>query len=239
MKWWWIAGAVVAWTLLRESPEPAPSNPSPSKPPGGKPPKPPVKLPTKPPAKGDGPPILVIGDSLGVGLAPPLAQRHARVKGAAENGTTIDHWATTGDAFGRSPLSDALKTSPSSLVLISLGTNDVASGAPAESKRAKARAIVERIIEAGSLPVWILPPTLPTLSAANAAALRAVLLDELAARADVFDSAAVPFERAPDQIHATPQGYDQWAAAIVAHLGQRGLIETPATRALRRAGLGV
>lgn len=156
--------------------------------------------------------VRVIGDSLGVGLAPPLRKLLGSVEGAAIGGTRIDSWVELGkrkNIGGNAPV-----------VLVSLGTNDIASGVTAAALHDFVPRLVHQIRMGNSRVGWIGPPTLPQ----NGAAFRAALALELqAAKVPLFDSAAIAFERSPDRIHATSAGYATWAAAVAAWLPGAGL----------------
>lgn len=156
---------------------------------------------------------LLVGDSLAVGLAPPMRSRFRAAGGDLDargiNSTTIDHWAQG------SALAESLAQSHPALTLVSLGTNDLAAK-PAEHKRAHILALVGRIRAAGSDVAWILPPSMPL---ADRGGTRAILAEELARLSvPAFDSQKLTLPRASDGIHLTPAGYDMWAAHVVAWL---------------------
>lgn len=157
--------------------------------------------------------VVLAGDSLAVGLAGPLGKLLGDVDGIGKNSTTIDHWA------GALALDQALATKPR-LVLVSLGTNDIAAADNANAKRPKIAAIVDKVRAARAAIGWVLPPSLPW----PGYGVRAALAQELSARnVPAFDSEALAFERAPDGVHATPAGYAAWAAAIAAWVKASGL----------------
>lgn len=150
--------------------------------------------------------VLLVGDSLAVGLAGPLEQA-ARADGAAfaatvKGGTTTRHWAS-GSQSAR--LRAALELGPD-LVLVCLGTNDAASGPSAY--RPDAAALVALLRADGRRVVWILPPILPAHF--DAATVRATVAG---LGVDTFDSERLTIPRF-DGIHATPAGYRYWAGEI-------------------------
>lgn len=148
--------------------------------------------------------VLLVGDSLAVGLAPNL-QRLASFAGdsfAAEatTGTRSDQWA---------PKMPSLLTKyDPTLVLISLGTNDANMSDPTQN-RGYVRSIVEAVRASGARLVWILPPTLPPKLKAQP--VRDMIVDT---GIETYDSYLIQIPRAGDGIHPTPSGYSSWASAI-------------------------
>lgn len=213
MSWWLVAMGLGAYLLTRDGAEPAgaPAGPVPSAGP----------FPGPSPTPGPKVPVIrgiatghtsVIGDSLGVGLAPALRKLLGSVDGAAINGTRIDTWEELGkrqNIGGNAPV-----------VLVSLGTNDIASGVMPPRVRALVPHLVHEVRMGNSKVGWIGPPTLPWAGTE----LRAALASELASQnVPLFDSTRIAFERAPDRIHATAAGYATWAQAIAAWLPTVGL----------------
>jgi lysophospholipase L1-like esterase len=150
--------------------------------------------------------VLLVGDSLAAGMASPLKRRLAEdgatLATVARGGTSIRQWARSGW------LAEALAQARPALVLVSLGTNDMV----AEGNRTEdIRAILDRVREVGAPVVWVEPPSMPTLR--DRAGVRATL-HATVPRASLFPSPSVPIQRAKDQIHATPQGYADLAAAL-------------------------
>jgi len=153
--------------------------------------------------------LLVIGDSLAVGLSPPLRDLATSARMAFEAtatvGTRIDQWA---DSAG---LGQTLGSFRPSLTLISLGTNDeYLTGTDAVSRqREKVRVLLARIKAAGSDYVWIGPPTLPKPSNGIVSMLR----DEIPS-SHYYPSDALEIPRGSDGIHPTARGYAGWAGAL-------------------------
>lgn len=155
---------------------------------------------------GPGSKVLLIGDSLAVGLAPPLGAlaKDAKVQLASmgRTGTTINAWS--GGALG-AELNAKLAEFKPGLVLVSLGTNDeyLSPASLARVKDDTERLL--RLLEPYPV-VWILPPTLPkTIGVAAYLKSRAP---------HPFDSSAYSIPRASDQIHPTVAGYSGWAGKI-------------------------
>lgn len=149
--------------------------------------------------------VALVGDSLGVGMGPPL-RKLVEAEGAALDvratvGTTIRQWA-------RNPwLSEVLARKPA-VVVVSLGTNDL----PLAGDRTEdVKSIVRQVQTAGAELAWVEPPTMPTLP--DRGNVRAVLHAAVPAES-LFPGPSVAFERAPDQIHATPRGYATLAEAV-------------------------
>ena len=150
--------------------------------------------------------VLLVGDSLAAGLGPPL-KRLVGADGATlatvgRVGTTIRQWAR--GAW----LAEAITQAKPGLVLVSLGTNDMESPGDRSGDIA---AIVDRVRAAGAGLVWIEPPDMPTLR--DRAQVRTTLHATIPAER-LFPGPSVPIQRAKDQIHATPQGYADLAAAL-------------------------
>lgn len=164
--------------------------------------------------------VLVIGDSLAVGMMPTfagLAQRDGHEfygKGCpmgatggsactAVTGSSTPQWAR--DAW----IGSALAASRPSLVLISLGTNDFKGGASyAPTVRSAAQSIAAKIRAAGALPIWIDPLRMPFEDSAMA---RDAWRNS---GAIAFDSSQLDFKRAGDGVHLTPAGYQGWAEQV-------------------------
>ncbi len=171
--------------------------------------------------------ILLIGDSLAVGLATPLGAL-AKDKGLAFQaiatvGTRIDQWAQS------QPLKDALESFKPTIVLISLGTND-AYMLPPPDVGVRQAPYMDALLTAiasgwthtddlGLGPraiVWIAPPTLPD-AAVSLAPVRALIADQAALlhrRISIFPSDRLTLARGPDNIHPVVSAYAAWAGAI-------------------------
>lgn len=149
--------------------------------------------------------ILLVGDSLAVGLASEL-RRLAATDGVAVVGveaivsTRLDQWAP------KMPV--LLAQYKPDLVLVSLGTNDAGMSVPTSNAGA-ASSIVSAIGAAGARAFWIGMPTLP--SRLQADVVRQMIQ---ATGVNYFDSRNVSFERAGDGIHATTGGYAAWMQAM-------------------------
>lgn len=149
--------------------------------------------------------LLVVGDSLAVGLGPWLKAmalqsgfEYAAVD--ARVGTRADQW----DA----KVPGLLALHRPTLVLVSLGTNDAAMDDPTVNRQ-RFQNVVDAVRATGARPVWVGMPSLPQR-------LKADLVRQMiqATGVDYFDSRTVSFERTADGIHATPAGYSVWAKAI-------------------------
>lgn len=146
--------------------------------------------------------VLLVGDSLAVGLAPPLrASLGTRFASDARGGTVARQWITRGW------LAAALAQHKPTLVLVSSGTNDAAGQITAEAFAANVRDVTALAAQHGARVVWLAPPPMPYATAQIPAGLAASGVPTLTPPADL--------ERAPDKIHCTPRGYAQWAARIL------------------------
>jgi lysophospholipase L1-like esterase len=153
--------------------------------------------------------LLLVGDSLAMGLAPHL-QALSRDAGhpfqsVAQISTTIEHWSH--DAL----LTSALEQLKPNYVLICLGTNDAYSSQPLETVKFKLKKLLDKVQAAGAVPLWITPPKLPPKARQDVLQL----LD--AATPNRFQSRDLALPQ-PDGIHSTPRGYAGWAGAIWAWL---------------------
>jgi lysophospholipase L1-like esterase len=168
--------------------------------------------------------VLLIGDSLAVGMAPFFATmaKEAGVdfKAMATVGTRIDQWAANAD------LKNLLEAFQPELVLVSLGTNDsFMQGADAVSKQ---QAQLEKLLalltqwprsrDYGLGPdnvVWIGPPTLPNPpNPGMAKMIQDAAGSALSPRFYYFHSEKLSMPRGPDNLHPTARGYAGWAGAV-------------------------
>jgi len=153
--------------------------------------------------------ILLVGDSLAVGLGPFLKQlakeRNVAFEVLAKEGTRLDQWATS--QMLRTKLAEFQPT----LVLVSLGTNDeYLTGKDVVPKQTAAfdtllGALMTVHPEA---VVWIGPPTLPKPKSNGITAMLQAKTDHY------FPSESLTIPRGPDQLHPTARGYAGWAGAI-------------------------
>ncbi|MBQ9406079.1 MAG: hypothetical protein IJU37_04975 [Desulfovibrio sp.] len=157
--------------------------------------------------------IVLAGDSLAVGLAPPLQRLLPHVLPVAQDGRrACDAQHIPEDA---------------SRVILSLGTNDVDRKAPLGWESAYAQRLQAIMRTApGALWVWLLPPPMEepdreffvqqrrTIIRATAA-LHMALVMEPWPGADYTAFLNGLRIRDEDGIHCTPHGYALWAQAIV------------------------
>lgn len=153
--------------------------------------------------------ILLIGDSLGLGLTAPLRLRAQQAQipfdVLCKQSTRIDQWAGSPD------LSKALARFRPTLVMVSLGTNDEFMGpGVVESQRAALRRLMQQLLQQPGVQNvgWIAPPSLPR----QTNGIRAMLEEELGPQ--LFHSERLDIPRQPDKLHPTPQGYVLWADEI-------------------------
>ena len=158
-------------------------------------------------AVGPGDRVLLIGDSLAVGLTKPmqaLADAQGIVfRGHAEVGTRIDQWD------GGARWDAALQGFSPTVVVISLGTNDFKMFDPATQQAGHITGLLQKIRDLGARSAWIIPPTMPFPDKG----LRQAIADagpDLALHAEQI----VNIPRAEDKIHYTPSGYTMFAQAL-------------------------
>lgn len=154
--------------------------------------------------------MLLLGDSLAVGLGPPLkklaASKGIGVAHDGKVGTTSAAWA-----HGQSLAADLARDNFDT-VLVSLGTNDMAGSWTAEQVASYMGAIVDAVQKRGARVVWVAPPRMPTLR--EEAVRKAIASLGVA----VFPSDALEIPRGGDKIHPTAIGYAGWAGAILSWL---------------------
>lgn len=170
--------------------------------------------------------ILLVGDSLAVGLSTPLAalakDHGIAFQAIAIVGTRIDQWAQSAD------LTAQLQSFQPTIVLISLGTNDAymipSSGVTIGQRQAPyMEALLSKIEMAGPRAVvWIEPPTLPDAAVSLTSVRQLIeaqhsidLPKHLKPRVSLFMSQRLTISpRAPDGIHPVVSGYAYWAGKI-------------------------
>lgn len=160
-------------------------------------------------------PVLLIGDSLAVGLGPRLARL------ADSCGTRFGYSATVGSHvqdWTHARFAEALTTMggpegiTGGVVLVSLGGNDFQHGDPSAVDAAIGD-LLARIASAGAAVRWIAPPTLPFDDTAGARALWRHWLGR-DPWTGYYPTDEVRYPVAPDGIHPTARGYAELAAAI-------------------------
>jgi lysophospholipase L1-like esterase len=168
--------------------------------------------------------VLLIGDSLAVGMAPYFAAlaKEAGVdfKAMATVGTRIDQWAANPD------LKKLLESFQPDLILVSLGTNDsfMQGAGIVEKQQAQLEKLLAlltqwpRSKDYGLGPehlVWIGPPTLPKPpSPGISKMIQDAAGSALSPRFFYFHSEKLEMPRGPDSLHPTARGYAGWAGAI-------------------------
>lgn len=167
--------------------------------------------------------VLLIGDSLAVGLTVPLRalakEQGIAFQGIGVVGTRIDQWAHSPE------LGQALQSFQPTVVLISLGTNDAYMMGPPDVGTRQAPSMEKLLtqIEASGprAIVWILPPKLPTKAISLASVLTLIeaqhaidLPKHLRPRVSIFPSGRLTLARGPDEIHPVASGYAAWAGAL-------------------------
>lgn len=159
------------------------------------------------PSVGAGARVLLVGDSLSVGLKTPLGaiatRTGAELLAFAESGTTMRRWLNDG------AVSLALQQFNPHLVLVSLGTNDSKGNTPDATLAEQVGQMKTWLTSTGAKLVWILPPKLPFPERVSPAVK--------AAGIEGFPSAALPIPQ-PDGIHTSGRGYAGWAEHIWAFL---------------------
>lgn len=172
--------------------------------------------------------VLLVGDSLAVGLASPLsvlaATNSVPFEAHGVVSTRVDQWANgatvsepvsaqtiaiTGQPPGQKrvelDLDGYLERFRPTHVLISLGTNDAAGAGVSKENVAR---LIAKVMKAGATPLWIGPPTMPF---PGVDAVRGVVKES---GVRYFPSEILEVSRAKDRIHPTRVGYASWAYAV-------------------------
>lgn len=153
--------------------------------------------------------VLLVGDSHAVGLRVPLGDELTRggwsFAADARGGTSALQW--------RAWIGPALGAHAPDLVLVSLGGNDFQTSRPADVSTAIGD--IARQIQAIGAALWWLDPRLEGSSLVD----RVGVVDWWRAVAARVLVAGPTVTIAADAIHATAQGYRNWAADIAAAFG--------------------
>lgn len=151
--------------------------------------------------------VLLIGDSLALGLTTPMKQlaEESGVSGFLGHGivnTRIPDWASS------DWLDQALADFQPTLILVSLGTNDEKTSPGAVGREEPAfHELLEKLQGSGAQVVWIGPPELPFERQGVSEMVRAFV-------PHYFDSEQLDIPRSPDGLHPNAAGYAGWAGAI-------------------------
>jgi len=168
---------------------------------------------TAPPKLVQGDAVVLLGDSLGEGLTPPL-RAILDAAGIGMVSTAVKGWNAhqTAKTYLGSDL-------PATAVVVSLGTNDAAQISP-ELEAADVQAIVDTAFARGAKRfIWVVPPNyaIPTppspATPAKQQAFAALWSDPRVERVE-----ASPAQLAGDDMHLPPAGYGELADQIAAVL---------------------
>jgi len=152
--------------------------------------------------------MLLLGDSLAVGLKAPMGQLandfgvSFRARGVV--GSRIADWAKS------TSVDEEMAFGPT-IVMLSIGTNDMKMLSPVSEKK-DLGILLSKLGSGGADVVIIGPPKMPFPDNG----VRQMLASS---GATVFPSDALIIPRGPDKIHPTAKGYSGWAGAIWAWLG--------------------
>lgn len=152
--------------------------------------------------------VLLIGDSLGVGLShrfKQLAKEYGYIPYShVINGSQTIQWRRYIDA-------DIDKYKPS-LVIISLGTNDAVLSDTWVLKHADDYKILSDKIKAGGADVvWIGPPKMKSSRIQSQEMVMSLIKERVVF---YYDSTLIDFNRSLDGIHSTPSGYSMWMDSV-------------------------
>lgn len=147
--------------------------------------------------------VLLIGDSMGQGLKLPLKKNvesngHKFVS-AVERSSSIIRWA------GTKKLNKLLKEHKANYVIISLGSNDIASK-QLEYYEERIEKIIEKMPDTKF--IWVGPPLWK-----KDTGMEEMMANKIGDER-YFDSKSITIPRAGDGIHPTWKGYKLWADSI-------------------------
>lgn len=154
--------------------------------------------------------ILLLGDSLAVGLGDPFSAI------AANNGVAVDVRAVSGKTavYWQPYVRELLNTVRPDMLLVSLGTNDAVASNPAPYVGA-IKSICSMAADSGTRLAWIVPPSLPLEPPNRFPSLGAINQAIFDCSPEAIDvSGSLQAMRAGDGIHFTGQGYAAWAKLI-------------------------
>jgi hypothetical protein len=154
-----------------------------------------------------GEPVLLIGDSIGVGIERPLRERleayGSHLDALVKIGTTARYWSTHLDGRdGGYPV-----------ILVSLGSNDVALGP--EQEDADLAHLAALLQSRGNAVYWITPPSFRQGAFKPKQQLWADMMRDHGIPELDLDGPQPSVEYDPMRLHLTPDGYAQMAGQIV------------------------
>jgi lysophospholipase L1-like esterase len=161
--------------------------------------------------------ILLVGDSLSVGLRFPLSalakESGFELKHIGKEGTAMNAWSA--DTGHGASLNGELSGWRPSVVLVSLGTNDEAikkynpSANVVTQQAPYLTRLLAKVRASGAQVLWIGPPANTFMSPE----LRKLIRESVGAD-HYFPSEKYDLQKQPDGIHPTVKGYGAWGGAI-------------------------
>lgn len=152
--------------------------------------------------------VLLLGDSIGVGLEKPL--RHlletygSHFDSMVEVGTSAGSWAPrVSDADGGYDV-----------ILLSLGSNDIASGVVVPSESQKLDELLSHLRSRGAKTYWIVPPSFREEGLTNVQQDFTDLMGQKGLFPLPIQGPQQDVSKDPMRLHLTPQGYQAYAAQI-------------------------
>jgi len=159
------------------------------------------------PMVGPGSRVLLIGDSMAVGLTPHV-KRLSNASGAdcqvlTQAGSHVEQWLV---GQSHDALIATLRELKPTLVVAALGLSDSKSGLSVEHIRSKALMLATQLTVDGAALLWVLPPALPfedrMTPALSGSSIR------------TFVTRRLPLPKGPDGMSPTAAGYAGWARQL-------------------------
>jgi lysophospholipase L1-like esterase len=179
--------------------------------------------------------VLLVGDSLSVGLKSPLGNLIKQTGAAFDHvgrvGTRIDQWASTTKDDGKN-LDSALASFKPTIVVVSLGTNDEAPRKGNKNydvwkkQQAAFKALVAKFGDARLF--WLGPPENSFMDPEFRKSL------QRAVGPDAYFTPPADLKKGKDNLHPVPSAYKQWASAAMDWLKNRTQTSVAGLGALAR-----
>jgi len=172
-----------------------------------------------PPLIPSGQKVLIVGDSLAVGLSGELSRLLKTAKylpvSHAKIGSTTAQWINW--------IKTDLAVHKPALVIVSLGTNDAAADPQwLEKNKDNFAKFTKIVMDSGAKLLWIGPPEFEEEMLPRVPYVRDLIIE---AAPIFYDSRLSNIPRAEDKIHSTVNGYKSWAGDIWSWLLKSNIVD--------------